>query len=109
MNYEFILTEQKGAVTIITLNKPKALNALDSKVLDELIDAFAAFEADSSQGCAILTGSGDKAFAAGADILLKMDQPYRKGRAQAMDRGCQRLFTRRRVRAGDDGRFHYRI
>ncbi|MEL6876353.1 MAG: enoyl-CoA hydratase-related protein [Pseudomonadota bacterium] len=63
-----MLTEQHDAVTVITLNKPKALNALDSKVLDELIDAFAAFESDKSQGCAVLTGSGDKAFAAGADI-----------------------------------------
>ncbi|MEM8917779.1 MAG: enoyl-CoA hydratase-related protein [Pseudomonadota bacterium] len=68
MPYENILTEQRDAVTVITLNKPKALNALDSHVLDELIDAFAAFEADKNQGCAVLTGSGDKAFAAGADI-----------------------------------------
>lgn len=68
MSYEFILTEQKDAVTVITLNKPKALNALDSKVLEELIDAFAAFQADDGQRCAVLTGSGDKAFAAGADI-----------------------------------------
>ncbi|MCB2059724.1 MAG: enoyl-CoA hydratase/isomerase family protein [Novosphingobium sp.] len=53
---------------MITLNRPKALNALNSTVLKELIAAFAAFEADDSQGCAVLTGSGDKAFAAGADI-----------------------------------------
>lgn len=68
MSYETILTEKKDAVTIITLNRPKALNALNSQILDELIDAFAIFEADHSQRCAILTGSGDKAFAAGADI-----------------------------------------
>jgi enoyl-CoA hydratase len=66
--YETILVEQKGAVTLITLNRPKALNALNSTVLAELTDAFARFEADKSQGCAVLTGSGDKAFAAGADI-----------------------------------------
>ena len=46
MDYETILVEQRGAVTLITLNRPKALNALNSHVLDELIDAFAAFEAD---------------------------------------------------------------
>ncbi len=68
MSYETIIVENKGAVTLITLNRPKALNALNSTVLKELIDAFAAFEADDGQGCAVLTGSGDKAFAAGADI-----------------------------------------
>ena len=67
MNYQTILVEQRGAVTLITLNRPDALNALNSEVLDELIQAFAAFDADESQRCAILTGN-EKAFAAGADI-----------------------------------------
>ena len=74
MDYETILVEQRGAVTLITLNRPKALNALNSHVLDELIDAFAAFEADDGQRCAVLTGSGDKAFAAGADIKEMYDK-----------------------------------
>ena len=74
MSYETILTETDGAVTIITLNRPKALNALSSVVLEELIDAFAAYQADDSQLCAILTGSGDKAFAAGADIKEMSDK-----------------------------------
>ncbi len=65
--YENILVEQRGAVTLITLNRPKALNALNSAVLAELIHAFAAYDADESQRCAVLTGS-EKAFAAGADI-----------------------------------------
>ena len=73
-DYETILTETDGAVTIITLNRPKALNALSSVVLDELIDAFAAYQADDTQRCAILTGSGDKAFAAGADIKEMSDK-----------------------------------
>ena len=72
MSYETILVETDAqgtkGVTLITLNRPQALNALNSKVLDELIDAFAAYQAESSQLCAVLTGSGDKAFAAGADI-----------------------------------------
>lgn len=68
MSYETILTEQRGAVTLITINRPQALNALNTQVLDDLIDAFAAFEADPSQLCAVITGSGDKAFVAGADI-----------------------------------------
>jgi len=68
MSYETILVEQQGAVTLITLNRPQALNALNAQVLDDLISAFSAFEADPGQRCAVVTGSGDKAFAAGADI-----------------------------------------
>lgn len=65
--YNTILVEQRGAVTLVTLNRPQALNALNSEVLTEIGNAIARFEADSSQGCAVLTGSA-KAFAAGADI-----------------------------------------
>jgi enoyl-CoA hydratase len=75
MSYETILTEKRGAVTLITLNRPQALNALNSQVLTDLIGAFAAFEADDSQRCAVLTGSGEKAFAAGADIKEMADKP----------------------------------
>ncbi|WP_095011270.1 enoyl-CoA hydratase-related protein [Tsuneonella mangrovi] len=75
MSYETITVEQQGAVTLVTLNRPKSLNALNSQVLEELISAFAAFEADSTQRCAVLTGSGDKAFAAGADIKEMADKP----------------------------------
>src|SRR3569833_2381653 len=67
MSYETILVEQRGAVTLITLNRPQALNALNSQVLKDLIDAFAAYDADPRQRCLVLTGS-EKAFAAGADI-----------------------------------------
>ena len=75
MSFEHILTEQHGAVTLITLNRPQVLNALNSGVLEELITAFAAFEADPSQRCAVLTGAGEKAFAAGADIKEMADKP----------------------------------
>jgi len=75
MTYETITTEAHGAVTLITINRPHALNALNSQVLEDLIAAFAAFEADKSQLCAVLTGSGDKAFAAGADIKEMSDKP----------------------------------
>lgn len=74
MSYDTILVEQRDAVTLITLNRPKALNALNSDVLADLTDAFAAYEADDGQRCAILTGSGDKAFAAGADIKEMFDK-----------------------------------
>ena len=73
--YQTILTETRGPVTLITLNRPQALNALNSAVLEDLIDAFAKFEADPTQRCAVLTGSGEKAFAAGADIKEMSDKP----------------------------------
>ena len=67
MSHETILVETQGPVTIIRLNRPEALNALNSQVMHDLVDAFATFDADRAQRCAILTGS-EKAFAAGADI-----------------------------------------
>jgi enoyl-CoA hydratase len=73
--YETILVEQKGAVTLVTLNRPQALNALNSQVLAELIAAFAAFDSDESQRCLVLAGS-EKAFAAGADIKEMSDQGF---------------------------------
>ncbi|WP_018075897.1 enoyl-CoA hydratase-related protein [Novosphingobium nitrogenifigens] len=75
MSYETILVETRGPVTLITLNRPKSLNALNSSVCEDLIKAFAAFEADPDQRCAIVTGSGEKAFAAGADIKEMADKP----------------------------------
>jgi enoyl-CoA hydratase len=75
MNYETIVVEQRGAVTLITLNRPQALNALNSQILSDLITAFAAYDADDSQRCAVLTGS-EKAFAAGADIKDMQSQSF---------------------------------
>ncbi|EGZ20232.1 hypothetical protein PHYSODRAFT_285389 [Phytophthora sojae] len=66
--YESILTEVRGKVAIITLNRPKALNALCSPLIEELNGAAHAFDADPSIGAIVITGSGSKAFAAGADI-----------------------------------------
>ena len=75
MGYETILVEQRNAVTLITLNRPQALNALNSKVLEELIQAFGEYDSDAGQRCAVLTGS-DRAFAAGADIKEMADQGF---------------------------------
>ena len=75
MIYETILVEQKGAVTLITLNRPQALNALNRQILADLIQAFAAYDADASQRCLVLTGS-EKAFAAGADIKEMQTQGF---------------------------------
>ena len=75
MSYETILVEAKGAVTLVTLNRPQALNALNSTMLKELIAAFAAYDADPGQRCLVLTGS-EKAFAAGADIKEMQGQGF---------------------------------
>jgi len=73
MSYETILVEKRNAVTLITLNRPQALNALNTRVLADLTDAMAKYDADSTQHCAVLTGS-EKAFAAGADIKEMSDK-----------------------------------
>ena len=75
MAYETILVEQRDAVTLITINRPQALNALNAQVLKDLSAAFAGYDADPAQRCAVLTGSGEKAFAAGADIKEMADKP----------------------------------
>ena len=75
MAYETILTEVKGRVGVITLNRPKALNALNSQVLADVLHAARAFDADHGIGAILLTGS-EKAFAAGADIKEMADRGF---------------------------------
>jgi enoyl-CoA hydratase len=67
MTYQNILVSTQARVGIITLNRPKQLNALNGELMDELGTALKAFDADETIGCIIITGS-EKAFAAGADI-----------------------------------------
>ncbi|MDM9627341.1 enoyl-CoA hydratase [Rhizobium sp. S152] len=67
MSYETLIVETRGNVGLVTLNRPQALNALNSAVLKELLQAYAAFEGDDTIGAIVLTGS-ERAFAAGADI-----------------------------------------
>ena len=67
MTYENILLETHGKVGLIRLNRPKALNALNDQLINELGEALLAFDADEQIGCIIVTGN-EKAFAAGADI-----------------------------------------
>jgi enoyl-CoA hydratase len=73
--YETILTETRGRVGLITLHRPKALNALNATVMNEVTAALAAFDADEAIGAIVLTGS-EKAFAAGADIKEMNDLDY---------------------------------
>ncbi|MGC7303370.1 enoyl-CoA hydratase [Mycobacteroides abscessus subsp. abscessus] len=74
-NFETILTERIDRVAVITLNRPKALNALNSQVMNEVTAAAAEFDADHSIGAIIITGS-EKAFAAGADIKEMSEQSF---------------------------------
>jgi len=75
MSYELITVQQKGRVGVITLNRPKQLNALSPQLMAELGKALAAFDADAGIGAILLTGS-EKAFAAGADIAAMKDFSY---------------------------------
>ena len=75
MAYEMILTERRGAVALITLNRPKALNALCDQLMSELGEALLAFDADPAIAAIVLTGS-EKAFAAGADIKEMQARSY---------------------------------
>ncbi len=126
MTYAFILTETRGddvpRTGVITLNRPKQLNALNDGLMDELGAALKAFDADDDIGCIVVTG-GEKAFAAGADIAAMAKFEFidaYKGDVhhaqlgddaldpQAGDRGGGRLRARRRLRGGDDVRLHHR-
>ena len=73
--YQTILTETRGRVGLITLNRPEALNALNAQLTREVAAALSAYEADAAIGCVVLTGSA-RAFAAGADIKEMAPQSY---------------------------------
>ena len=75
MDYQTILVETRGRVGLLTLNRPKQLNALNDQLMDELGDALLKFDADEGIGAIVITGS-DKAFAAGADIAAMAEWSY---------------------------------
>ena len=75
MTYTTIKVEQRAAVTLVTFDRPKALNALANAVLEEMTQAFRAYDADDDQRCLVLTGN-EKAFAAGADIKEMAPQSF---------------------------------
>jgi enoyl-CoA hydratase len=75
VNYQNILVTTQGRVGLVTLNRPKALNALNDALMDELGAALRAFDADEGIGAIVITGS-EKAFAAGADIGAMKDWSY---------------------------------
>ena len=75
MPYETLIVETAARVALIRLNRPEALNALNSQLMGELAAALAAAEADDAVGCIVLAGS-ERAFAAGADIKEMADKTY---------------------------------
>ena len=95
MTYETILVEPQGPVTLVTLNRPQSLNALNSQVLEDLIAAFAAYDADPGQRCAVLIGM-DKAFAAGADIKEMSGQGFAAVYAGALFAGYDKVTATRK-------------
>lgn len=72
--YQYILIERDERVGIVTLNRPKELNALNFQLVNELADALEEFDRDEAIRCIVITGSGEKAFAAGADIKEMSDK-----------------------------------
>jgi enoyl-CoA hydratase len=80
MDYQTIIFEKKENYVIITLNRPDKLNALNKQMFDDLDDAFKKIELDRDFQALILTGSGDKAFAAGADIKELHESDERSGK-----------------------------
>jgi enoyl-CoA hydratase len=91
MAYEHVIVETRNRVGVITLNRPKALNALCGALMDELEAALDEFEANDDIGCIVVTGS-EKAFAAGADITEMKDMSYMDAyKADFITRNWERL------------------
>ena len=95
MPFETLLVEQHGAVTLVRLNRPQALNALNSAVLADLVTAYAAYDADAGQRCLVLTGS-DKAFAAGADIKEMQPKGFAEMFGENFFAGFERVTATRK-------------
>ena len=96
MAYENIIVETKGPVGIVTLNRPKAMNALNTAIVGEIGQALDGFEADDAIGCIVITGS-EKAFAAGADIKEMQSKTYMDAYLQNfITDGWERITTCRK-------------
>src|SRR5215217_4925093 len=84
MAFDNLLLERDGAVAIVTINRPKVLNALNSATMDELRRAILELKADAGVRVVILTGAGEKSFVAGADINELAVQTPTSGREHAL-------------------------
>lgn len=93
MEFQNIIINKEGAISTITINRPESLNALNAQTIEELSLAFSELEADQDCRVAILTGSGEKSFVAGADI--KEFQDFNTGEAQNLAKtGQDKLFNK---------------
>ena len=96
MSQAVVLTEVRGRVGILTLNRPEAMNALNDAVMEGLRDALNTLEADPNIGCVVLTGS-EKVFAAGADIVAMQNMDYAEAfGTDFITRNWERLRTFRK-------------
>lgn len=95
MTFETLLVERHGAVTLVRLNRPQALNAINTQVMRDLIEAFAAYDADPTQLCLVLTGS-EKAFAAGADIKEMQPKGFAEMFGENFFAGFERVTATRK-------------
>jgi enoyl-CoA hydratase len=95
MVFETILVETRDKVGLITLNRPQALNALNSALLNEVNQALDTFEADQNIGCIVITGS-EKAFAAGADIKEMAELTYPHNYLADLFSGWEKVSGRRK-------------
>src|SRR2546421_638367 len=79
MGYDNVIVEAAFPLVIVTVNRPKVLNALDDATVRELTEVFAALAGEPQARCVVLTGAGDKAFVAGADIAAMAGARPRRG------------------------------
>lgn len=73
---DVVLSEKRGRVGLVTVNRPEALNAVNTDVMRGLVAAVGALDADADIGCIVITGAGEKSFVAGADIKEMADKSY---------------------------------
>src|SRR6056300_641560 len=92
MEFQNIIVSQEGVIRTITINRPEQLNALNKQTIEELSDAFKAAEANAEVRVVIVTGSGDKAFVAGADIKEFANFNIEQG-AELSQKGHDTLFN----------------
>lgn len=95
MAFETILVERRGRVGLVTLNRPKALNALNARLIDEIEAALADFDADPEIAAMVVTGS-EKAFAAGADIKEMLEKDFAAAMATDFIASWQRIAAHKK-------------